>query len=432
MNDILHRRAVERTLSERLAEAPVVRLSGPRGAGKTTSCVAEVTRRGGSIVPLDDPDVRMAVAADAKGYLSDLTPPILVDEYQHVPLVLDIIKTTLSRRNSRPGSWLLSGSVSIETVIRAAETLGGRLTDVTMGTLTVDERNDSPEPTFLARLLDEGPSILRGWRPARPLGRRDLLTEAVRGGFPLVADRSTAAARRRGLEDWVSASVIADGAAVGGVRNTEGLRRMLRLYASATASVTPKDRPVADRLEMDRRTVASYRDLLTGLYVTWDLPAFLPGNATGQVLRSPKLHMVDSGLAAFLAGRDQHSGLDRDPGFAGALVETMVANDLRVQATVHPEGPRLFHYREDSHEVDLVVERYDGSVIGIEIKLASNPGDRDLSGLRRLRRSSGARWAGGIMLCRVPAGRLTDDGLAIAPLEATWSRIPTARRKRTD
>jgi hypothetical protein len=421
METTLHRRAVQRILSDRLDEAPVVRLSGPRAAGKTTSCVAEITRRGGSIVPLDDPEVRDAVAADAKGYLSGLPPPVLVDEYQRVPLVLDVIKTSLLGSRGRSGGWLLSGSVSIQTVAQAAETFGGRLNDVAMGTLSLDERNDLPEPTFLARLLDQGPTCLRGWRPTRPLGRDELLSEAVRGGFPLVADRGAAAARRRGLEDWVNASVIADGAAVGGIRNTEGLRRMLRLYAAATASVTPKDRPLADQLGIDRRTVASYRDLLTGLYVIWDLPAFLPGNATGQVLRSPKLHIVDSGLAAFLAGRDQPSSLGRDPGFTGSLIETMVANDLRVQATVHPDSPRLLHYREESHEVDLVVERYDGTAFGIEVKLASNPGDGDLGGLRRLRRSSGSRWGGGVLLCRVPVGRITHDDIAVAPLETVWS-----------
>lgn len=420
MGVIMHRRALERLLSERLEEVPVVRLSGPRAAGKTTSCVAEIGRRGGSVVRLDDPDERRAVAADPKGYLAGLTEPVLIDEYQRVPVTLDVIKTGLSSTASRPGRWLLCGSVSIEAVTGVADSLGGRLTDVTMGTLTVDERNDLAEPTFIARLLADGPGFLRGWRPRQPLSRDSLLAEAMRGGFPLVADRSSAAARRRSLDDWVSASVIADGAAVGGVRNTEELRRMLRLYASATACVTPKDRPTADRLEIDRRTVASYRDLLAALYVTWDLATFVPGNVRGQVTRSPKLHMIDSGLAATLAGRDQQTALDRDPGFAGSLVETMVANDLRVQASVHEANPRLYYFREDSQEVDVVLERHDGRVVGIEVKLSSNPGDRDLGGLRRLRRSSGPRWAGGVVLCRVPAGRVTDDEVAIAPLEAVW------------
>jgi len=156
------------------------------------------------------------------------------------------------------------------------------------------------------------------------------------------------------------------------------------------------------------------------VYVTWDLPALVPGNAAGQVTRSAKLHLADSGLAAALAGRDQESTLDRDPAFAGALVETMVANDLRVQANALDSEARLYHFREDSNEVDLVVEAGDGALTGIEIKLSSNPGDGDLKGLRRLQCSCGSRWAGGVVLCRVPAGRLTDDGIAITPLEAVW------------
>jgi hypothetical protein len=74
----------------------------------------------------------------------------------------------------------------------------------------------------------------------------------------------------------------------------------------------------------------------------------------------------------------------------------------------------------DSHEVDLVVERSDGTIVAVEIKLASTPGDRDLGGLRRLRDAAGSRWAGGLVLCRVPVGRLADDGIALVPIEAVW------------
>lgn len=419
MAAILHRRALASILSARLDEAPVVRLSGPRAAGKTTTCVTEIERRGGSIIRLDDPDERSAAMADPRGYLLGRTFPILIDEYQRVPAMLEVIKVELSRSEAKPGQWLLCGFVSIDAVMEAAESLGGRLTDVIMGTLTLDERNDLPQPAFLTRLLDEGPHYLRGWRPETRRDQAELLAEAVRGGFPLVTDRPTAAARRRGLEDWLNASVIADGVAIGGVRDTEGLRRMLRLYAAATASITPKDRPIADRLDIDRRTVARYRDLLTALYVIWALPAFVPGNATGQVLRSPRLHMIDSGLAAMLSARDQSDALTRDPRYAGALIETLVVNDLRVQASVHPMSPRLFHFREDDHEVDLVVEA-GNEVVGIEVKLSSGPGERDLAGLRRLRRSCRDRPVRGVILCRVPVARMTEDDLAIVPLEAVW------------
>jgi predicted AAA+ superfamily ATPase len=181
-------------LSARLDETAVVRLSGPRAAGKTTSCVAEATRRGGSIVRLDDPDELVAVAFDPSGYLAGLPAPILIDEYHRVPDVLDVIKADLSRAPATPGRWLLCGSVSIGAVATAANSLGGRLTDVAMGTLTLDERNDLAEPEFLLRLVRERAGVLRGWRPNQAFERAGLLAEAVRGGFPLVTDREVPAA----------------------------------------------------------------------------------------------------------------------------------------------------------------------------------------------------------------------------------------------
>jgi predicted AAA+ superfamily ATPase len=379
-----------------------------------------VRQRHGTIVRLDDLDERRAVAADPAGYLRDLAPPVLVDEYQHVPEVLSVVKAHLSKHPGQVGGWLLCGSVSVDAVAAAAESLGRRQSDLTMGTLTLDERRELDPPRFLQRLLDEGPGSLQGWKPPARLDRRDLLTEAISGGFPLVVDqRQREGAARRLLADWVSAAVVSDGAAIAGVRNTEELRRMLRLYAAATASVTPKDRPTADRLEIGRATVARYRSLLADLHVTWDLPPLVPGNATGQVTRSAKLHLVDSGLAAHLTGRDTLAALGRDEAFTGALVETMVANDLRVQAEAAATPVRLYHYREGDREVDLVVERPDGRVVGVEIKLSANPGAGDLRGLARLRRSCGDRFAGGLLLARVPAGRQL-DGFTVAPLEAVW------------
>lgn len=420
-----HRRALESALDRRLSEAATVRLSGPRTSGKTTTCAALVQAKGGATVRLDDLDVRRAVQADPVGYFSDVTGPVLVDEYQYVPEVLDVVKADLSRRGGVPGRWLLCGSVSIQAIAPAAESLGGRLSELSMGTLTVDERNDLAQPAFVERLVTEGPGFLRGWKAPRPRGRATLLAEATTGGFPLVvAQRDTPGAPRRLHADWVNASVISDGAEIGGVRNTEELRRMLRLYAASTATITPKDKPVADRIEIGRRTVARYRSLLADLHVTWDLPAYTPGNATGQVTKSSKLHLIDSGLAGHLAGRDSVSALDRDDAFAGQLVETMVANDLRVQASSHTAPLWLGHYREDSQEVDLVVETHDGRIFGIEIKLTSNPRDSWLSGLRRLARTCGDRFAGGVVLARVPAGRPAGDGFAIAPLDAVWDVTP--------
>lgn len=419
MSVILHRRAIEEVIVDHLRHTQVVRVTGPRAAGKTTTCVRVIDRLGGSVVRLDDPATLAAVRTDPAGALQGLPTPILVDEFQRAPDVVGVVKGDVAATRAT-GRWILCGSAALTTSAVAVDSLGGRLHDIAMGTLTLDERQDRPEPTFVADLLGHGVQHLRGWRASVPMDRPTLLAEARRGGFPLITDRATPEARRSGIEDWVRASVIADAAAVGGIRDAESLRRMLELYAATTGQIVPKDSPLADRLGIDRRTVASYRDLLIGLHAVWTLPSLVPGNAVGQVTRSPKLHLIDTAVAAHLTGRDSDEALGRDPQFTGQLAETMVANDLRVQCTVHPSSPRLRHFREDRHEVDLVIEDHAGAVWGVEVKLSAQPGNRDLNGLRRLARSAGDRFAGGVVLCRTPIGHQTEDGLMVAPIEAIW------------
>jgi predicted AAA+ superfamily ATPase len=87
------------------------------------------------------------------------------------------------------------------------------------------------------------------------------------------------------------------------------------------------------------------------------------------------------------------------------LVETMIVGDLRVQAGSLEAPVRLSHYRDKAgYEVDLVVESHRGAVFGLGVGLASSPGAEVWRGLNRLREAAGDRLAGGVVLCRVPAG----------------------------
>lgn len=421
----MHDRAVERRLTNLLSGVPAVRVSGPRSSGKTTTCKRVVERLGGTVVALDDLEQRRSVARDPVGVLLGLPRPILVDEYHHVPEVLDVAKGDLSRQPAgHSGAWLFCGSVAVSAVTMAAESLGGRLVDVMMGTLTVDERRDLPAANFVDVVLEDV-DAMRGWRPATEDSaerRAALLREACLGGFPLV-DRVDDELRSDMHETWVRSSVVADAAIVGGVRDASALLRVLRRYAAASGAERPADKVVAQELELDRRTVAAYRSLLAELHVVWELPSFHPGSTKRQTLRTPKLHVVDSGLVAHLTARDRPQALAREAAATGALVETLVANNIRVQAEVVPGPIRLHHFRERRSEVDLVVEGPDGRVIGVEVKLSSNPGGADLNGLRRLREVCGDRFAGGVLLARVPAVARLDDDIVAAPVEAVWHRF---------
>ena len=110
---------------ERCAESPVLLLEGPRTVGKSTLLAGLAERLGGEVLDLDDVDVRAAVARDP-AVMIDAPGPVLIDEYQHAPVVLDAIKARLNR-SSRPGQFVLTGSARHESLPRAAQALTGRL-----------------------------------------------------------------------------------------------------------------------------------------------------------------------------------------------------------------------------------------------------------------------------------------------------------------
>jgi predicted AAA+ superfamily ATPase len=104
------------------------------------------------------------------------------------------------------------------------------------------------------------------------------------------------------------------------------------------------------------------------------------------------------------------------------LIETFVLMELVRQSSADPDPPRAFHFR-DRHggEVDMVLERRDGTVVGIEAKAAATAGRADFQGLRLLRERLGERFAFGALLYTGPTTVPFGDRLAAIPLQGLWS-----------
>ena len=153
MNDTSHlipRRIYDITL-ERQQESPVVLLEGPRAVGKSTLLRQLTDHLGGRLLDLDDLDTRAAVARDPATMI-DGDGPVLIDEYQHAPVVLDAIKARLNI-SSRPGQFILTGSARHEALPRAAQALTGRLQRLPILPLAQSELTGT-RPDLVRRLLD--------------------------------------------------------------------------------------------------------------------------------------------------------------------------------------------------------------------------------------------------------------------------------------
>jgi uncharacterized protein len=248
--------------------------------------------------------------------------------------------------------------------------------------------------------------------------RRDAVFElVVAGGYPGAVRRATQPLQRRWLHSYLSTVADRDLPALVDVRNPGAIARLFRLAAERSAQ-TVNLAELSQRLEVKPQTARSYLTLLERCFLLDELPSWTVG-LSGRAARKPKLHPVDTGLAAASLNADARK-LSRLP-FGGALVESFVIAELRKQAAVIDEPLTFAHFRDhNGTEVDLVVERADGSVLGVEIKSSSGADRGDGKGLRFLRDSLGARFHCGIVFHTGPLTARLDERIWATPIPALW------------
>ena len=429
MNSVaqLVERRLLRVAVERCAESPVVLLEGPRTVGKSTLLRALAQQTGGEVLDLDDLDVRAAVSADPATMI-DGPGPMLIDEYQHVPIVLDAIKARLNR-SSRPGQFVLTGSARHESLPRAAQALTGRLDRLTVLPLSQAELEGSPAP-LLAQLYDAPERAVPA--PASTTTRNDYIDRIVRGGFPLALAAASPAGRSRWIDNYVRLSLERDVQALARVRQAHALPVVLERLAAQTAQVL-NGASLAAGLGIDDKTGRDYVRLLEAVFLVRLLPAW-DRTLTPRTTARPKTQPIDSGVAARLLRLTPEKLALRDPAALtqfGHLLEGFVVGELLAQASWTEGIATVGHWRtRDQTEVDLIIEADDGRVIAFEIKAASRVAGDDFHGLRKLRDLLGAAFTAGTVLYTGSRSYTFDDRLHAMPIDRLW-RTPAALESET-
>jgi uncharacterized protein len=119
-------------------------------------------------------------------------------------------------------------------------------------------------------------------------------------------------------------------------------------------------------------------------------------NRISRLIKTPKIHLSDTGLASVLVGLDA-AALGKDRTALGPRLETFVFQELRRQASWSEKDIRFYHFRDkDTFEVDIVLERGACEIAGVEVKVAATVTEADSRGLRKLRDTAKNRFAGGM------------------------------------
>jgi len=413
-------RVVDTELDTLLGGLPAISIEGAKGVGKT----ATAERRTASTFALDSRTTRRTVEAEPTIILTQQTP-VLIDEWQLVPDVWDVVRRDVDRQRT-PGRFVLTGSATPPRDARI-HSGAGRIVRLMMRPMTLPERGVCRPSVSLTDLLTgERPSVSGRCDLRLP----DYAQEILASGLPGIR-QDPAQLRPATIESYIDELLDRDVPELGAtVRRPQALRAWLTAYAAASATTTSytKILDAATPGESDkpsRSTAEAYRAILERIWLLDPLPAWIPVfNPLARLSQAPKHHLFDPAISGRLLGATVDSLLKADGPYEnhpegtllGALFESLATLSVRVLA--QPLGAKAYHLRTQrgEHEVDIVVERPDHKVLGIEVKLTSAPSDSDAKHLNWLQSQLGDNLLDKLVVCTGEYAYRQKDGTAVVPL----------------
>jgi len=405
-------RHLRSAVMEALADTPVVCLLGPRQCGKST--LARHCEPERAYVSLDEQVYLDLAMRDPQGFVDDLPERVAIDEVQRAPELTLAIKRSVDA-NRKPGRFLLTGSANLLQLPRLADSLAGRMECLYLHPFTVSEIRGTPG-NFLADFLAGklSPKITPSGKPKPSELPRILLA----GGYPESVLRDPERAERW-KTNYVQSLVERDVRDIAQVQDASDLARLLAFLPDRTAQLVNQS-ALSNALGHSRATIDRYLTLLERLFLVRRLPAW-HSNRSKRLVKTPKLHFVDSGLAATLGELDGGQWNEQRSRF-GHLLESFVLQQLVAMADCMQRPPRFYHYRDkDKAEVDIVMESR-SKVWGVEIKAASSVKAADAKGLLKLASTAKSAFQSGIVFYDGPATLLLNKEARIlaVPICKLW------------
>jgi len=407
----LYPRCIRANIEAALADTPVVCLLGPRQCGKTTLVRSFEPKR--TYVSLDEEALLATARDDPSGFVAALQGPVILDEVQRAPALLQALKIAVDR-DRQPGRFLLTGSANLLLLSQVSESLAGRMEIVHLHPLTEAEKERRPG-AFLSAFLT---GKLRARVNAEAeISAVSLPSRILAGGYPEPLLRPAERARQW-RRQYLQTLIGRDVQDIARIREPEAVARFLELLSHRTAELLNTSGLASD-IGINRETVERYLAILERLFLIRRLPAW-HRNEARRLVKAPKIHLVDSGLAAALSGLQEVDWLERRDQF-GHLLESFVIQQIIAQAGWTDSDLRFWHYRDkDQVEADLVITR-GRQVWGIEVKASTTVNPADGRGLRRLADQSGKDFQGGILIYAGTSSlALGDARLLAVPLSLLW------------
>lgn len=383
-----------------------VNLTGARQTGKSTLAgIADLPKS--KRYTFDDKFVRDIASTDPNGFVEHgKGETVVIDEIQKVPDILEAIKMVVDK-DSSPGQYLLTGSSNLRFAKAVRDSLAGRFGRIRLRTLAQGEINGG-EPTFLRIAFNRDFDSFYA-----DFTRRDVIHAAFRGGYPEILDY-TPQDRTDWFETYLDDLLEKDIQEVTEIRKLPELRATALWLLAHTAQFFSVEE-LSAKASISKITAQNYMAALEALYLFDSIPAWTKSEYE-MVGKREKWFATDSALVASLLGWNE-SEVYMDENRNGKLVETWVYQQLAAIAEVEG-GYTISHYRDNrKREIDFMVERKDGAVLGVEVK-AGQASLSDFKHLKWFAANLAKKPFTGIVLYSGDKTLRFGDGLYAVPLSA--------------
>ncbi len=393
-------------------DTPVIMVNGARQTGKSTLVKGLYSSSSTPYyVSLDNLATLSSALSDPQGFIENLPERVIIDEIQRAPELMLPIKHSVDQHR-RPGRFFLTGSANVLALPKVADTLVGRIEIHTLWPLSQGEIRGRHE-SFIDTIF--GTTKIN---PASPLKLNKLATMLSIGGYPDVVQRDTHERRQNWFASYITTLIERD---VRELRNIEQLTvmpRLLKLLASRAGGLVNYS-DLSRSLEINVSTLKNYLSLFELLFILVPIQPWF-GNKGKRLVKTPKMHLNDSGLLCHLLECDARALAD-DPALRGMVFENFVVMELIKQISWSKIRPRIYHFRTESgHEVDIVLETGDGRIVGIECKSGMKINSDSFRGLRTLKELTGKKFHRGIVLYPGADVLSFEKDFQAVPVSALW------------
>ena len=382
-------RNITQTVYDLLKDFKIVSINGPRQSGKTTLAKEIAKNLKMEYFTFDDELTKLSAMQDPINFVKLLlNTPCVIDEIQMVPEIVSALKIAVDNENKN-GMFLLTGSADLFKISTIKESLAGRMVSISLYPFSQFEISGKKDNLIDILFEDR----LKEYK-FKAIDYKKIVNSIVSGGYPTVFGKSQKA-KELWFNSYIEARIEKDLSLIKRVsfENKSEINKLLRILAYNTSNLL-KYNALAKHLSIKDVTVKSDIEILEALFLLNRINPFFTNRGKREI-KAPKVAFIDTGLASHLIDADVDLLILKQRKLLGNLVENFVYSELLKHSTYAKKTTKIYHYRDGSYEVDLVLEQKNGTIIAIEVKSGTNIKQEHLKGLVRLAKNAKDSFLGG-------------------------------------